>query len=227
MFKDFLKCSGLLILCISLFTACQKDNLVDNTTSENFVDQAVFSLQAGGNIGTSGCYELVFPISITFADGTSQEVSSYEELRSTIREWKENNPDSEERPTFAFPIEMIGEDGTLISVADQEELKEIKLACNGGRFGRDRPRNGHARNCSACFELVFPVSLSFPDGSSTEVADRTALKAAARAWKEANPESEERPSLVFPLEVLLDDGTTQLVESEEDLQALRESCGEE
>ena len=68
------------------------------------------------------------------------------------------------------------------------------------------------------------MSISLPDGTTQEVADHKEIKQAARAWKEANPDSEERPELVFPVSVELEDGTTQEVASQEDLEALKESC---
>ena len=44
-----------------------------------------------------------------------------------------------------------------------------------------------------------------------------------RVWKQANPDVEERPSLTFPFNVELKDGTIQTINSQEEFQALRES----
>ena len=44
------------------------------------------------------------------------------------------------------------------------------------------------------------------------------------AWKEANPDAEERPSIAMPYDVELKDGTIVTIESEDDLIALFEDC---
>src|SRR5688500_19651686 len=39
---------------------------------------------------------------------------------------------------------------------------------------------------AGCYELVFPVTVQFPDSTTQEVADYDALKLAIREWFEAN-----------------------------------------
>ncbi len=68
---------------------------------------------------------------------------------------------------------------------------------------------------------MFPLTIQFPDGTTAEAADRAELKSLAREWKEANPDSEERPAIVFPIDVTLEDGSTVTVNSKEELKALR------
>ena len=51
------------------------------------------------------------------------------------------------------------------------------------------------------------------------------LKAALKEWKEANPDAEVRPTLVFPINVT-DKSTEEVVSvnSKEELQALKAAC---
>jgi len=74
---------------------------------------------------------------------------------------------------------------------------------------------------------VYPITLSFSDGSTEEVADKETAKAAVKAWKEANPEAEGRPSIAFPYEVMLKDSTTTTLTTQEELDALKASCPKE
>lgn len=232
-------------LSTTLFITSCSDDLssgVSDEMTENFVDQSVYSIQAEANAGRFGCFEFVFPINIIFPDGTNTEVSDYESMRSTLKAWFEANgedlnlpergqgrpnPDelsSDQLPTLDFPVEIITEEGETVSIADRQELFELKRQCRRSFYG-GHGHHGHGMG-DRCFTLVFPVTIAFPDDTSEEVADRRALKMALRAWKEANPEAEERPELQFPLTVALQDDTTQEVASKEDLEALKESCSQ-
>ena len=208
---------GLLALfgTMVLITSCDSD--ADQISVENFTTQSVFDLQKQMNAGRMGCFELVFPIEILFADGTTFGVGSYEELHQAIREWKENNPDILQRPALIFPIEIIARNGELFTVESHLEMMTLRKRCHD-HFG-DRPSFHRF-----CFQLVYPVTVDFPDSTSVEVGSRIELKMAIREWKQNNPDTDERPTLAFPLEVELRDGTTVTVESQEDLHALKEEC---
>lgn len=228
--KNVLKISWIFTLVIGtlFFTSCDKDNgFIDNdlfslTDTENYTDQALYEVESRTNTGRNGCFELVSPISLDFPDQTTQEVNDIDELKTTIRTWKEANPDATERPTLVFPIEVISEDGELISVADEAGLKELKEGCGGFR-GRG-PR-GHGGKCKdLCFEINYPITIEFPDGTTASGADRQELKQAVRDWKTANPNATERPAIVFPIDVTLEDGIVQSIASKEDLKTLKESC---
>ena len=75
-----------------------------------------------------------------------------------------------------------------------------------------------------CFELVFPVTVKLPDAKSATYASYEEMKAGFKAWKEANPTVEGRPSFVFPIDVLKADGTMVSLVSELELLALRKEC---
>ncbi len=205
------------------FNSCNKDESLTNSEDvSNFVNETVYNFQRDGNCGKFGCYEFVFPITIVFPDETTSEVESYDALKETLKAWKEANPDATERPSLSFPLEVVSEDGEIISVASREELRELARECIRGFFkGRGRP--GHGKG-DFCFKLVFPLSIAFPDGTTMEVEDRRDLRSTLREWKAANPDAEERPTLAFPITVEMEDGTQVSVESSEALQELKESC---
>lgn len=219
MTQSIVKFSWIFVVAFAaFFTSCERDNALTDTVIENFTNTSIEAMERGGNLGRRGCFEFVFPISIAFPDGTTAEVGSYEELKETIRTWKENNPDAEERPHLVFPLEVVNPEGEVISVADFQELRALARECrpNG-------PGGGHGRHC---FKPVFPLSIAFPDGTTAEAEDRRALKQLVREWKQNNPDAEERPQFVFPVDVEMEDGTIVTVNSAEELQALKEECME-
>lgn len=120
-----------LFSCALFLVSCEKEIIEaeEASVTENFVNQSLFEMQKMGNFGKFGCYEFVFPISIDFPDETSASVESYEALRTTVMNWKENNADAKERPHLAFPIEVIAEDGTITSVADFSAMGTLRRAC--------------------------------------------------------------------------------------------------
>jgi len=75
-----------------------------------------------------------------------------------------------------------------------------------------------------CFDIVFPVTVIYPDKTTKEVASKDAYMTLIKSWKEANPESKERPTLAFPFEVTLADGSTATIENEDGLKTLATSC---
>lgn len=233
MLKRISKLSFLFVVAIALaFVSCEKegiDELSDNfITSNAEVRTSGDEMEASGESSfvrqrgnRGGCFELVYPVTISFSDGSTVEVNSREEAREAKRVFKTANPDAEGRPTLVFPIQITQDDMT-VDIADAEALEAVKEACPRG--GRGGGKKGGKGNRGKCFQPVFPVTLSFPDGTSQEVADKDAAKEAVMTWKEANPDAEDRPSIAFPYDVLLKDSTTMTLTSEEDLDALKETC---
>lgn len=215
------------LMTVALFTSCEKD--ADLTSSvvdiDNYVDSTMYDMQRDANCGRFGCYELVFPISFNFPDGTTAEVDSYEDLRETLYAWREANPDVQGRPVLAFPIDLLTEDGEVVTVESREELGELRRACRRDFWRNNGPR-GHRNRPMFCFKPVFPLTLSFPDGTTAEAADRQEMKELLRTWRSNNRGSGERPKLVFPIEVEYEDGTRATAESPEDIRALKAECAE-
>lgn len=210
----------------TLFTACEKEDLNVTEDVEFYVNSSVFDLEERGNCGRFGCYAFVFPISIQFPDSSTAEVEDYENLRTTIRDWKEANPNTEGRPNLAFPLEVMDDEGNVISVASREELTELRLECRKEFFQKRRDKRGKHRG-GICFKPVFPISVSFPDGTTFTADSPRALKEEIRSWRRDNRGSEERPGIVFPIQVQYEDGTIVDVGSSEEFKALREACSED
>lgn len=228
--KYLLKFSTVALLAfvmLSLVTSCSDSDDSDLISIEEFVGDSIDFMEAQGKIGRGGCYEFIFPISINFADGSTAELADYSSLRIVLKTWKENNPDAdkEDRPSLAFPLEIMAEDGSVISVADKDELKELRKECRRDHF--DNPRRVRRFFRTACFDVVFPVTLVFPNGSVLEAATPGALKTAIRAWKK-NVERPvtDHPRVAFPITVEYEDGTQVEAESKEALKELKDQCAD-
>jgi hypothetical protein len=207
-----------LLACFSflfILTSCSNN---DVNVSE-FADDTLFLVESETRSGRLGCYELVYPVTLDFPDGSSQEVNDGEALRAAVKSWKENNQDVNGRPFLAFPYDIVTEDGKLITVETLEQKRKLQIAC------KVKMGNGpHGHLGKPCFRMVYPITILFPDESTAEVASRMELKMTLRLWKKDNPDAEERPSIVFPLTVMFEDETTQVVENREELKQLKIDC---
>ena len=235
MLNQISKLSLLVVLAIAfVFTSCEKENMEELTTSnytlntEGDTDLA-FAQRGGGENGPQGargqrgtCFELVYPITISYPDGSTAMAADQDALKELKSTWKEENPDAEERPTIVFPIQITQDDAT-VDIADAAALKAAKEAC-GGRNGSGSRGGNRGGRGSKCFQPVYPITFNLPDGTVIAVADREEAKEALQAWKEANPDAEERPSIEFPYNVKLQDSSIVAVTSQEDVDALKEAC---
>lgn len=240
MHKNWLKVSVLLFVAtIAAFVACNKDNTTSQT-AQDYLDQTLFSIQERGGMGKYGCYELIFPVTINFPDSTTQEVNSYDEMLNAIRTWFQanggggtggghhhhhGNPlDSLPHPTLAFPVSVLSPDGEIITVNNESELHDLKVACGGGTFGH-HDHHGHCQNALSCFDIQFPITIQFPDSTTATVADQAALHTLLHDWKQNNPGASGHPEIVFPIQVVLKvDGSVVTVSSKQELHDLKESC---
>ncbi len=78
-----------------------------------------------------------------------------------------------------------------------------------------------------CLEFIFPISIEFIDGTTAEVADYEDLHETVKAWFEENDvekSRENKPHLIFPIQVLNQEGEVIDVDSEEALAELKEEC---
>lgn len=160
------------------------------------------------------CFEFVYPLTLVLPDATTISVNDDDELEDAVENWYEQNPDSEEDPSFVYPIEVsIEGEAASIAINSDEELEILVEECYGDDF-------------EECFEIVFPINLILPGASPSPVNDLDELYAAVDAWYEANPNSSEDPTIEFPITVILEDGTEETINNEEELDDLFEDCYE-
>ncbi len=210
-----------------LFFACTKaDELL---SLEDATDEALYAVQERGGLGSYGCYELVFPVTIQLPNGTTAEVNSYEEIAQQLRAYFEANGRPKRgrgaRPhfSFVFPISVVNSNGEVITVESDEQLRQLRAACPG-TFDKRGPK-GHGHHGVACFEFVFPITIAFPDGTTAQADSKRAMRQLIHTWKRNNPTSTERPTLVFPLQVKMrSTGEVITVNDADELAALKAGC---
>ena len=163
------------------------------------------------------CFELVFPVTYLMPDGSTITVENGEDWDS-IKDWYDANPNAEERPELQYPVDIIFDDETL-TIDNAEEMNMVKRECwEYEDEGRE------------CFALVYPVTFIMPDGSSIVVAaDDEDGWEEVKNWYDANPESEERPTLQYPVDIVYrtnDGDSTVTINNEEEMEAAKDECRE-
>lgn len=223
--------SFLFFASLFLMTSCTQEDLLNSTelTSEDFSVN-------GDDSKSERCFTLVFPVTIVFPDGTTQEFATEDALRAAKKEWKESDLYSKEsHPELKFPVTVTLADGTSSEIADEEAFRELRHECkedNHGEHGHGHGGHGHGHfakflNDSSCLVVSFPVSISYPDGTTVAYEDATTLLTEVKAWVKENEDSiseTNRPELVFPINVTLADGSTSEIADHEALRDIMHEC---
>jgi len=162
------------------------------------------------------CLTFVFPITYELPDGTFVEVADQDDWLE-IREWYANNPNATERPVLVYPIQIEFSNGNVATLNSEEELKRASESCN------NQPDSMPPPTTSPCFQLVYPLTITLPNGSDVTLeTEEDWLE--VRQWYADNPDVEERPQFVFPLQIAFSNTDTVLVNNEEELREAAESC---
>ena len=74
-----------------------------------------------------------------------------------------------------------------------------------------------------CFELVYPVNYTMPDGSTITGNDKEELWTAIKGWYDGN-DTEAKPDLQYPVNILFEDGETVEIDDEDEMEDLKEDC---
>jgi hypothetical protein len=178
------------------------------------------------------CFELVYPVTYVLPDGSTIEISDEEDEAGweSLKSWYEANPESEERPSLQYPVDIVyeseeSEDGETVTINSEDEMMVAKEECREMWGEEDWEEE------EECYAFVYPISFLMPDGSTIEISSEgdEAGWMSIREYYEANPSSEEEPSMQFPVDIVFEteEGeATITVESGEDLDTFEdERCG--
>ena len=173
------------------------------------------------------CFDIVYPISIQMPDGSILSIDGEEDTDlELVKEYYEEN-DTEEKPSMVFPITIITYEGVTKTINSEEDMSDAYRGCSR----RDRERDWD--NDRECFELVYPVTYVLPDGSTIEISDEEdeAGWESLKSWYDANPESDERPSLQYPVDIIFEfeesgESETYTLNNEEEMMEAKEECRE-
>ncbi len=83
-----------------------------------------------------------------------------------------------------------------------------------GKDGYDR--DGYGKEDWQCFDLVFPITFDMPDGTFITVeSDEEEEWVEIKSWYDANPDSEEKPSMQFPVVIFFDEESITINNTEQ------------
>lgn len=187
-----------------IFSSCQKNDLKE---TEKAFELESFDGVLASVLPAEDCYTFIYPISFNMPDGSTITLDGDDD--SDIKDWYDANFDSEQRPSLIYPVEVLY-DSNLIPVNDDDTMRGIKERCaEKWEYKRD------------CFEFIYPISFRIPDGSvlSLQDADDSALK----DWYEANPNEDQRPGYIFPIDVMYKEEIKTLA-TDTDLERLKDAC---
>ncbi len=219
-----------LFLVVVLFTACNKQEqngsftdskstlqslLFDADNDDNDIknnnDDKKDNDDNDDNDGKESCFELVYPLSITMPDGT--ELSGKEKgLWTDVKSWYKAHPDSKAIPSLNYPVKILWKDGVTKTINSEKEMIIAKKYCDEKEIKE-----------KDCFVLVYPITWTMPDGTNITMNDAKDL-AGIKAWYEAHPDSKAKPSLDYPVDILLKDGTTHTVADENEMIVIKKDC---
>ena len=160
------------------------------------------------------CFKFVFPLTFSLGE-TSYTANDYQEFRDAMKANHEETGEKQ-KPVFVFPIQIEfgrGDEVETVTINSDDELKEAFQACRGEEDDKK------------CFTFGFPVSFTMPDGSVLTAEDEKDLEEKMGAFYESYTGEKKRPEVVFPVDLMFEDGSSLTVNSPEEMkQAWKENC---
>lgn len=224
MMKKFLGALIPVLMVALLVTSCDKD--VDSvTTTEDYVDMEITDREGGvfgAPYGKNRCFQIQFPFTIQFNDTMLFTAENRIELHRAIKEWRQSNPGSTDRPQPVFPFTVEFRDGTTMEITNAEELASIRNTCK--EMLADNPIR--PRPHRTCFNIVYPITIDFPDDApDVEVNSAQEFRAALKDWRENHEGNIDRPEIVYPIDVKMKrTGEIITIEDVDALKELHRSC---
>ena len=204
-----------LVLAAGLaFTSCNKDEMTSLELNYTAPQDSTFF---------SDCFSIVYPIELNFSDGTSANIDSDEALESALGTWYETQGEDAEDPVPTFPVEVILEDGSSLTINDEAELDDLWDSCYDDYDLDDH----YGDDCFDeldfldCFSITYPIQLVGADSNLVTINNDEELEAALDQAYMDDTDLE----VVVPVEVTsTDDGTVFTVTNEEEAEELFDAC---
>ena len=160
------------------------------------------------------CFKFVFPLTFSLGE-TSYTANDYQEFRDAMKANYEETGEKQ-KPVFVFPIQVQfgrGDEVETVTINSDDELKEAFQSCRGEEDDKK------------CFTFGFPVSFTMPDGTVLTAEDEKDLEEKMQAFYESYTGEKKRPEVVFPVDLMFEDGSSLTVNSPEEMkQAWKENC---
>lgn len=186
----------------------EDDTSVNFNQNENF--QGLVTTTTSND--SLGCYELAFPMTFIYEDGTTVTANDEEELEEIFL--------TEPHPVeFSYPVNLVDPETGETAVANNEiELITLLTGCfDDDDWDDDDWGDDDWGDFEECFELVFPVSFVLEDGSTVTANSEDDLE---DLFDEENPPVD----FAYPVQFTDEDGEVFTVNNEEELEELFEDC---
>ncbi len=201
-----------LAIALFTFTSCEKSEI------ENHLYDAGLIEGLAEASGENECFDFVYPLMVNMPDGSTQTIANKEGWE-VIKKWDEKKG---EEFSFQYPIDVIV-DGATTTVNSEEEMDEVGKDCFGDDdkedWGDDKEDDKEE-----CFEIVLPVTVVLPDGTTQAVATKEDWTL-VYSWYENHPDAKEEYSYQYPITVSFDDGAKILdIANVDELEKLEKEC---
>ena len=194
----------ILLLSVCFFSSCHTDSSLLEIEKDS--DNA---LREGDIMDKKDCFEIEYPIELIFPDDKVATIENEEDFYYTIKKWYKVNPKEKEKPSLKYPVNVNFEGDISKSINSEKDMISLKKYCD---------------DKAECFAIVYPLSYEMPDGVVVTGESEDEVNTAMKSWYEANSSSKEKPSLIYPVDVVLTDGSTITIDNEAEMIEMKKEC---
>ena len=196
-----------LLIGIFVFTSCQKNEIKQGDLIKGDYDE-----KDDWKEEDKWCFDFVYPVTLTMPNGCAHTVYNIDEMTNLPKTYDDKTPNFDVKPVIQFPVDILFKDFLSKTINSEDELLLAKKECEeeGG-----------------CFELGYPQTYVMVDGTAFSANNEEELKMAMTTWYDANSDSEEKPTLEYPVTITFKDGTAASIESETAMIQAKEDCDDD
>jgi hypothetical protein len=235
--QHFMKLSSLQIALFSIslllmFSSCRKEEtqlieppkdetLVLNSPIVNLIKQAISNDGSVDNIiDNANCFKVKLPVTVS-ANNITIEVNTEMDYE-TIEDVFDDIDDDDDVIEIVFPITIILEDYSLVSINNYAELSNFSSNCNGENIADDDIE---------CVDFQYPISASIFNSANEMIDTATFNKDEDFYGFIDEIDQYDIVTLDFPIVAKFSDGTTTNVQNLNELEAIMQtyqnSCDED
>lgn len=214
-----------IIFAVSVFASCTKNEPViiekpvtikeempnGQSTMQNLLKTDFEVKTASAEVSKVMCFELNFPLQVTYPDKTTKSVDSFKALENAFNTWYEENKNAKEEPMLNFPIEVALADGSIELLSDEIALITLMKECFENENFVERK----------CFEINYPIEVELKEQDATIVINNEEEFESKLKGKD----EDIKYAFVYPIEVTLAKGEVKTLASKDDFKALKKYCG--
>ena len=190
------------------------DALVVTTSTEAREAEEDFEEAGDAHSFSGDCFTLVYPVDISYPDGSVTTAESTEEVRAQVREYllaDRRNLRRARRPTLVYPVTVQLADGTLSEFNSRLDFFAQIRECQP--------------DFEPCASLLFPAEANV-GGTVESFETAEELRAALLEYRRANPRA-PRSELVWPQEFVTLEGDTVTFDSRQAYRGFVSQCRSE